>query len=48
MFKAAASVIRVLKAYNLASKISSFDKLSGEIGQLRRLLRIDRLFMLVK
>jgi hypothetical protein len=47
MFKAFSSVLKVLKSYNLTSKIS-WDKLSGEIGQIRRLLRIDRLIMLAK
>jgi len=47
MFKAFSSVLKVLKSYNLTPKIS-WDKLSGEIGQIRRLLRIDRLTMLAK
>jgi len=47
MFKAISSVLKVLKSYNLTPKIS-WDKLSGEIGQIRRLLRIDRLTMLAK
>jgi hypothetical protein len=45
MFKAFSSVLKVIKSYNLTPKIS-WDKFSGEIGQIRRLLRIDRLFML--
>ena len=48
MFKAISSIIKVLKAYKLAPSICSLDKISGEIGQIRRLLRIDRLMMLVK
>lgn len=40
--------MKILKAYNLNSKIPASDKISGEIGQVRRLLRIDRSMMVIK
>jgi hypothetical protein len=48
MFKAFSSVLKVLRSYSLTSKVSSLDKLSAEIMQIRRLLRVDRLTTLVK
>ena len=48
MFKAFSSVLKVFRSYGLTSKVSSLDKLSAEIMQIRRLLRIDRLISLVK
>lgn len=48
MFKAFSSVLKVLRSYSLTSNIASLDKFSAEIMQIRRLLRIDRVTLLVK
>jgi hypothetical protein len=48
MFKAFSSVLKVLRSYNLTSKVLLLDKFSAEITQIRRLLRIDRVTLLVK
>lgn len=42
------SLVKLSRTYDLVGRSKPLEKLAGEIGQMRRLLRVDRLFQIVK
>lgn len=40
--------MKLTRTYSFVTDLKPVEKLSGEVGQLRRLLRCDRLLMIVK
>jgi hypothetical protein len=42
------AVLKIFRSYGLTDRLKACEKLGGEIGQVRRLLRVDRVLMLLK